>query len=352
MTKAADVKALLVLTLVLLASQISALCTSPTNANKSEGAPFWCSIMADVRIQTACTTAVEETIVVPWSTGTITRVIPHQSNQKVMSVVCFVGTPAKTDNQTPGEAKTTVNSSVMSHSGDINTVVSINSPVSTTPLAVAVHYVVVPGVVEFSACHSDVADFANMTVQAGRAVMLTRWAMGGLSTKQIQLATTRFSLASNVEGGIVDVTLYKPADFSIGNSENYNNNVASQVTGNTSDMHPSEIVMFLRIWKASTVSPCTMLRDCLSEQAILEEGKTSRPDIGVTIVILIVVVVVVSIGTGVWLWWRRSKNNDDEEGSQIGIDLPQSLQHFVYDTGDEVSSQKWQQWTSFEASRH
>lgn len=320
-------------------------CLLPADSNTSQVAPFWCSMTANVQIKAACTTSVEETIVVPWSTGVMTRIIPHQSNQRLVNVVCLVGEPAFSGNATPGKASTLTSSFTTAYSGDINTAVEIDIPVSTTPLSIVVRYAIVPGVVEFSECDSGIPKFSDLSTQPKRTIMLTRWAMGGFSTENVHSVNVHFILESSSSNGIVDITLYKGEGFSTNTSVNSEGNMITSAVGNTANITPSEIFMFLRTWTSATITPCRLLRDCLSELAILQEGKEPQRPIGVIIVGVVTAVFVLIIALAAFLWWRRDKKVAVNEKNEDEVEIPRSLQHFAYDTGDESSSRNWERWT-------
>lgn len=347
-----DVTHLISTTVILLLQFIipssSQECISFSSTNKTETPNFWCSVTADVKIQNLCTTSVTESILLPWSTGRLTRMLPHQTNQKILRVKSYVSFPAE-ENELPGEAITPANTEVISQMGDINTEIRVVIPISTTPVSVSIRYIVVPGVVEFSQCEDDIetTKFPNLDDSDNtteRLYMLTRWAMGGLSVRLVNFIKVSFILSSAAQyEGILDVALFKNDGFSINTSSSSTSEESDEETkvtiaGITSGLTTAQIIVYARTWKAAMDSSCATERDCFGEYALLKESEVKQSPIGLIILGVVGSATLVTIVIGVYCWVRKVRGDDNTSSAELqeqgSEQLPQSLHHFAYDTGD------------------
>lgn len=345
-------------TATLLMSSANELhCAAHGNANVSQSAHFWCGLTATVDVQAACTTKVTECITVPWTTRQFVRVVPHQQNQQIVSVETFLlQSPLavlEAPNDTMINLSISVESVTVSLEGGANTAITITTTPSLKPATLIVRYVVIPGVIAFSSCGKGTPILPaipslspSSATDAQRGIMLTRWALGGTSVSRLQMLAISFRTTIASDRGLVDAFSYAGQLSVITNSSSSETVVV--IHGNTSHVIPADIVLYARLWRVSSRLSCASARDCRSERNLLNEGKPRRAWKGIVIVVATVTLVLIAVFVGIWLWFRRLKqgDNDDDrdDATQPASELPRSLHHFAYDTGDEVSSKTWREW--------
>lgn len=352
--------ALLFTVTLLISSAYDLHCPAHGSANVSHPAHFWCGLTATVDVQSACTTKVMECVTVPWTTRQFVRVVPHQQNQKIVSVETFLlQSPLAVlipPNDTMLTLSVSLESVTVSLEGGANTAITVTTNPSIQPATLIVRYVVIPGVIAFSSCGKGTpilpampSPSASSTTDAQHGIMLTRWALGGTSVSRLNLLAISFRTTVASDRGLVDVFSHSGQLSVITNSSNSETVVV--IHGNTSHIIPADIVLYARLWRISTRLSCASARDCRSERNLLNEGKPRRAWKGIVVVVVTVILVLIAVFLGVWFWFRRVKqgDNDDDhdDATQPASQLPSSLHHFAYDTGDEISSRTWREWTDF-----
>lgn len=333
-------------------------CTAHGSANLSHPAPFWCALTATVQVQSACTIRITESVTVPWITRQLVRVVPHQQNQQIISVETFLSRTPSTVLQPPND--TIVKESVLAESvavsleGGANTAIIVTTNPSLQPTTVLVRYVVIPGVVAFSSCGSgtpilpaipSLSPSPDPATSVQRGIMLTRWALGGKSVSRLRMLAVSIRTTIASDRGLVDAYSYVDqlaVETNVSDTEG-----VVTIHGNTSAIMPADVVLYARLWRRSSRLSCAAPRDCRSERDLLKEGKPRRAWKGIVIVVASVVVILIAVAIGILLWYRRLKQGDNDEhddATQPASQLPKSLHHFAYDTGDESSSKTWREW--------
>lgn len=331
-------------------------CSAPNDCDFSEAPRYWCSLFATIDVQSSCTLHVTEIVTVPWTTDQFVRIIPHQQNQHIVSVEAFINSFDSSNSTIPGNAvndnAVKADSVTVSLQGGLGTAVTVTTNLSRLPTTIIVQYVVIPGVVAFSSCGDGAPALPSFPPpypqdmeSSSMKVMLVRWAIGGLSVPRVLTTMTKFRVQFSLDRGLLDVFSYLPSlDSSMSNDSSQ---IIVTVSGNTSSAFPADIILYSRPWRRASRLPCAAPRDCRSERILLKEGKPRRIWRGIVIVVSTVCTVGVCVLVGVLIWIRRVHRGDDEnEDAQSArdVEIPKSLQHFAFDTGDEASSRTWRQW--------
>lgn len=320
-------------------------------------------------------TSVTEIFVIPWSPGYVTRFIPHQIDQRLINLKTYVGKPAVNDGATLIDIPTSpVVANPSKTKPNINTKLILYIPTTTTPVAFKIKYSVLPGIVQFERCVpgkekeygvtafpevqalSRLADGNENKLKLGKRqlktdyYMIARWAMGGLSVPVIHDLSIEFKLEKSDITEMIDYAMFAhESSFDVETVTDDNETSIITMRGNVTLFKPAHIIIFTRFVTKGHIfgSPCAMVRDCVSERALAREGEPPEKQFGTIIVGAVIVFVLLLIALGVYLWVRKVRRGDDESGDSSGGEtaLPQSLHHFAYDTGDEVSSNRWREFT-------
>lgn len=356
---------LLTLVHISLTSANTLPCNAPSDANTSHPAPFWCVLAVSVDMRSSCATQVTEEITVPWTTDQLVRIVPHQQNQQITSVATYATTAIPTalrpsDGTVPTGA-TRLESVIVSLEGRANTAVTVTTVPSQRPAVILIRYVVVPGVFAYTSCPKSSVVLPSLpsptptaATDVSHSFMLTRWALGGLSVPRVNLLAVAFRVPVAPDRGFLDAFAYLDHLSVTTNSTESQATVA--FTGNSSLVHPADMLLYARVWRLSARLACPTERDCTSERELLREGRPRRAWRGIMIVVVSVVAIVILVAVAVLLWFRRLKyaeihENEDDNQSVDQTQLPKSLHHFAYDTGDESSSQTWREWMNVISAR-
>lgn len=309
----------------------------------------WCSIDVKVELQQVCWTSVTEVMTLPWTSQIIARIIPHQSTQSIGEVTARVTRMAQqtTASQTATEVTTQVTT------GEYNTTVQIATKAFNESMRITLEYRVQNGITLYESCGNDIVKFPELvagTHQPLPTVMQTRWAMGGLTITKLHKFSIEFQKMYDALGGIIDITArskYKQFKKSIRQGGYQVAPASAKAEGETEDEHPSNIVIFLRTYHKNVARACTTLRDCESDSLLIKQGVVPGFPIGIMIVSILFVLLVVGLVVLVVVWqYYRNAEEDDEGQGELDDDaeMPKSLHHFAYDTGDEQSSNIWKTW--------
>lgn len=326
------------------------------NINFNISATYWCGIETSVLLYESCATAVEEVITIPWSTKVFTRIIPHQSSQQIQDLTAKFGLPTS--------ANPMVSAPTRQSERILNTTIQVRTPAQQNAMRVSLRYNIFPGTVKFKPCNLSTTTFgdSNASIPASDSkwpvrIMLTRWAMGGLSVSRLHWFSVRFTKPVANEAGIVDITMPDSTGFDTkdGTSIMSSRDMSFiSISGNCSERYPSDMVAYARTWARREFEPCSMPRDCEAERTLTEEGKPTRFPIGVIVVCAVIGFLMIG-ALVVWLWWCRhirlleeehDRVDDQDGGSDTG--MPVSLRHFAYDTGDDT--QTWKPWSDMQDS--
>lgn len=352
-------------------------CAAPESANMSEPAPFWCLASASISIHhKECMTSVTEIFVIPWSPGYVNRFIPRQMDQKFINLKTFVGKPALNKIGTLIDMPTSSVLTIPSKTKpDINTKLTIYIPKTTTPVAFKIEYSVLPGIVQYKRCvlengkeYEGVTVFPELEalppltdgnenkLQSGKRqtkedyYMITRWAMGGFSVPAIHDLSIEFKLEKSEITEIIDSAMFlNDSAFNVETVIDDSETSITTIKGNATLFKPAHIITFSRFVTKGHMfgPPCAMVRDCFTEKVLAREAEPPETPFGTIILGGVIALVLLLIALGVFLWIRKVRKGDDESGDSSGGEtaLPQSLHHFAYDTGDEVTSNRWRDFT-------
>lgn len=182
------------------------------------------------------------------------------------------------------------------------------------------------------------------------SIMLVKWAMGAASVENIKRIEVHFSLIRDSRNVYLDSRIRHPKRFStttMVNTKDPKRTVIVSHSGNSDGMRPGLFLFYFRFVLDAGWATCPNVRSCLAETRMLEEGekKTVKPGLIIGLCVGLGCVLVLA-GVAVWIVWGKKQRRKAGDGEQdVDANLPKSLQHFAYDTGDEKSSQKWKQWT-------
>lgn len=316
-------------------------CRPPEGANFLTKPEFWCSLTANITVPTSCKTEVEERIQVPWSIGVVDRYIPKQENQKIINVKAFRVTK---------EGETPINSFTSQDSTERNTIINLRVVRGETPETIRLTYDVSQGTLVFSTC-AKLGDFANVDASDDQTLMLTKWAAGGLSVRELQYVAVRFFLNTDAQLKYADSVVLHPEKFAPVRTENTgdaNSQKGKQtwvnIEGVATEVKPAKLVFFFRFLKKGGSVQCPNVRSCGSENLLRQEYAGGKEQykliigvcVGSGLAILLVIVII---------WISCCKRSATRRLDEDALNLPASLRHFAYDTGDERQDGKWKQWT-------
>lgn len=312
-------------------------CTAPSSADKTRRPTFWCSLSATVEVGNNCQTQVTETIVIPWSSGDFNREIPHQANQKITDLS---GARITSDGSETSISVSSILPELLSSTANIR------STITPSPLTVILRYTVVNAVTKYLPC--DIVDFPDVTLPDPEMTnMVTKWTLSEYMPPVQDLSVT-FSLPRDTRNAYVDSIVHQPSAVSTTTTVDTKQPTRTVVVTHKlspGKHHPAQFIFYLRFGLHSGWATCPNTRNCEMETKFLEGGNKSRIQPGLVIGLCVGLGCVLALaGVAAWIFWgkrqRRRKGGQDTD-----CNLPKSLQHFAYDTGDEESSQKWKQWT-------
>lgn len=320
-----------------LAQDPAFACNIPEGSNLNSAPKFWCSLSANVSIVNNCTTTVEETIILPWSAGTVDRHVPHQVDQTVTVVSAVLRTEKE-------HAPLQVVKS--SSSSKDKTVLNIGAPRSQSSIQIILRYTVDIGVLRYQKC--SVMDFPDASGPGGSSRMLVKWAPGGTSADEIKRLEVVFSLIRDTRNTYLDSLVKRPKEFALASVEVTTDKTKTAIvthSGNAEGMLPGLFLFYFRYGLDAGWAQCGIFRSCRAESRHLEEGSKKALKPGVIVgIVLGLGLVAVAVGVGLWIQRGRRKRRAMDKGDD-DPNLPKSLEHFAYDTGDERSSAKWKEWT-------
>lgn len=313
-------------------------CKARSKDSLNVAPPFWCDIKATIMIGGNCTTQVEEQIHLPWSSGAILRYVPKPELQTLQDVRAHIRSE---------DTETEVYVAPLPDSAPTNTIFNIRVSATTEPVTVVLRYSVFPGVVLFKNCEG-VMDFPVVTPPSGYSVMVSKWAMGGLSVAEIASMQVEFQLLKVAHTSYIDSRVKQPSPLSMSTrdtTESSGESVDTSITysGKTTGFNPGEFIFYFRFRLTNGWAECPNVRSCRAETLQLKEE--FEPGIGSELVIGLAVgggVALVVMGIAVWVTWCIMSGRRNEE--EVEANLPDSLRHFAYDTGDDESSRKWRSW--------
>lgn len=338
--------AILLLSLCSHATKTSASeqCAVPSNADVSSSPSFWCNINATITLTDDCAALVEELLELPWSPGNITRYIPKQETQTLTNIQAFM--------QRPNSSDTSITASRQSASTPTNDIYTLTHSPVPSPISLRLHYTVSPGVLVFEHCNG-ILDFPTVTPPPGFAVMVSKWAIGGLSVPTLLTTHVEFRLPRDSQYKYIDSPTKHPPEIPPSTLDTTTATVDTSIT-HTASLHtsnPALYIFFLRTQLVNGWSACPIARSCASESRQLEEqfdpGVSRKLVIGLSV--CAVVLVVLGAGATGIVWWIKS-GRGSESVAEPRSELPDSLRHFAYDTGDEAASPQWKSWTAVEAA--
>lgn len=300
--------------------------------------PFWCNIQVTVAVSENCTTQVEEKIHLPWSSGVIHRHIPKQENQIVQDVRAYIQS---------GERETDVHIGALPGSTPTSTIYNVRISATTEPVVVLLRYAVYPGILFFTKC-GGIINFPIIEPPSGYSVMLSKWAVGGLSVAEIESMQVEFSLMKNTRMSYIDSNVKHPNQFSLSTHDTTNTSadfIETSIThsGRAAGLNPAHFVFYFRFSLTNGWAECPHVRSCRAETLQLKEE--FEPGIAAGLVIGLAVgggLAVLTIILVTWAVCCAISARRDEDAAEMN--LPNSLHHFAYDTGDEASSSKWKSW--------
>ncbi|PXF46628.1 hypothetical protein BWQ96_03617 [Gracilariopsis chorda] len=312
-------------------------CTAPPDTDFDREPNFWCSLDAVVYITDECTTRIEEFIESPWAHGRLVRYIPHQKNQVIKEIRAF--------NMKDG-LRTSLSVTAEADSANTNTAVIIRAPVSKQAVQIALQYQVENGVELFRSCEDTSSLFTTAAEGAAARYQLVKWSSGGKSAGEIKRLGALFSLTESPRMTYVEAPIRKPSEFDVATATNSSfpsEQIRVSHRGNSSGLEPASIMFYFVASLTRGSAICANTRNCEREAKIAKEKYKSdgltKVMIGLGVALGVLVTVV---GIGLWisccksLTKRKTGNMDN---------LPLSLRHFAYDTGDDKQNGQRRQWT-------
>lgn len=312
-------------------------CKAPPDTDFDRDPHFWCSLEAVINVTDECTTRVEELIESPWAHGRLVRYIPHQTNQVIKEIRAF--------NLKDG-LRTSLSITAEVDSGKSNTIVTIRAPVSKEAVQVALQYHVENGVELFRNCE-DTSSLFNVDAEGvASRYQLVKWSSGGKSTGEIKQLGALFSVEESPRMTYVESPIRKPSDFDVDSTTNSSfpsEQIRVSHRGNSTGLKPASITFYMVVSLTRGSAICANTRNCEREANLVKEkfkrDGLTKVMIGLGVALGVLVTVV---GIGLWvsccksLTKRKSGNMDN---------LPLSLRHFAYDTGDDKQNGQRRQWT-------
>lgn len=314
-------------------------CKVPTDANFAEDPPFWCSISAQINITSGCNVQVEETIVTPWGDGLLSKYVPLQHNQAVKDVSAKRLTNGKL---------VKVNVTIKSEASANNALLEIAAPNSTAMVTTVLSYALLNGVTVFVGC-KGLGNFKDAKSTDMDTVMVVKWSPGGLSVGEIGQIRAGFSLSRSSRVTYLDYGILSPRGFKADTTvetQDIAKPVVVRHTGSAAKRNPAKFMFYFRVRLKDGKMNCPAFRHCLSEDATVNESlKSGKMKMILIIVCSIVGVIIIGILIMLWILFckRRQKSRDGSSGD-LDLNLPTSLQHFAFDTGDEKQTGQWQKW--------
>ena len=308
--------------LLSLALSIQA-CEAPADADYAASPTFWCSMSTRITISSGCNVRVDETIVIPWSNGTIARFIPKQPNQQIKDISAGLLMKLRMV-ETSFEKKDSLSIN--------NDLVHISTNTSREELIVLLSYVIVGGVTTFIPC--DFGLFNSELSNQKSTVMLTKWTPGGLSITKIEKINVEFVLVESSLVKYLDHAIHAPGDFRpLVRVRNETTKVEVVYSGLAGNFKPSTLLFYIRLMLTNGGVSCPGLRSCVSEYDIIKEIPDSRLKIVVIVALAVGGVTLVAVVLVLLRYCSKKRKEDDKSGEQM--ELPKSFQHFAFDTGDE-----------------
>lgn len=308
-------------------------CKSPPLYDNPRRPPSsWCSVKATVTVGSDCTTQVEEQILVSRVRQPFSRFFPFQKEQKILDVRARVE-----------KGETVGNLSLVSLGTDSkgNAKADFKTSPSNLSTLLVLQYKVASGVTAFRNCKND--RFSEAKVPDGFYPMVARWAMGGFSVSSVELFEVTFKFG-NLSKQYLDSIAKHPDDFR--NTVTIVRDSAGDplsVThrGTARDFFASEFMYYMRFAVLGGRIACPTVRDCAFESAALKEGRRQRlsREKVIGIAVAVAVLAVAAVGGAVLCVCCRRK--EAQSLSEMTGRLPDSLQHFAYDTGDVADSDSW-----------
>ncbi|CAN8064018.1 unnamed protein product [Agarophyton chilense] len=315
-------------------------CEAPDGADFDREPTFWCGLDANVYINKSCTTQIGEVIHLPWAHGRLVRYVPHQTNQRVKDVRAFL---IKGSSQTP----LTVIEQKM-ESAKTNTAITIRVAVSKEPIVVFLQYFVENGVELYISCDLTKDIFQDEEGDEGvknNRYQLVKWSPGGKSAQEIRSLQTTFSLDDSAGLNFVDSPIMKSSEFkveTVSNTSIDSEQIRVKHVGNATNVKPAKIVFYFRSMAPRGIAGCPNSRSCEREAGILgekhEADGLSKAVLGIGIG---VGVLAAAVAIGLWIACLKSLTKKHPENVD---NLPISLRHFAYDTGDDKPSGPLRQW--------
>ncbi|KAI0567047.1 hypothetical protein FGB62_4g334 [Gracilaria domingensis] len=310
------------------------ICQPPDDADFKREPTFWCQLHANINITRGCRTHVEEIIEPPWSAGRLVRYVPHQANQ-------FISDVQATEFKN-GVLKDVASAELTPDSSGTNTAITLRISTSEQPLLIRLHYVVVRGVEFYQPCDVTKDEFED---EEGVTYQIVKWSPGGKSAQYVRSLQATFSLHYSAEMTYNDSPVKKTSDFQIRSLTN--TSIAFhkiQVThgGNATNIKPATTVFYFRGIAPTGSAECPNSRTCAREVDMLREkfkGDGLRKAVigaGIGIGVLAVIVAIA-------MWVACCKSLTKKKTGNMD-NLPISLRHFAYDTGDDKPSGQLRQW--------
>eukprot|EP00178_Gracilaria_changii_P016534 TRINITY_DN475_c0_g1_i1.p1 TRINITY_DN475_c0_g1~~TRINITY_DN475_c0_g1_i1.p1 ORF type:complete len:386 (+),score=37.22 TRINITY_DN475_c0_g1_i1:262-1419(+) len=310
------------------------ICEAPANADFDREPIFWCRLHTNINITQGCATKVVEVIQPPWSHGRLVRYIAHQPNQRILNVEAFqfVG----------GVEKELSVTEVEPDSSQTSTAITLRTSVTKEPFLVRLIYEVENGVEYYVACDLTKDEFQD---EDNKRYQLVKWSSGARSAKYIRSLKATFSLHESAHMTFADSPVKRTSDFEVKSVRN--TSVASEQirvthSGNATNSKPGTIVFYFRGVTSRGSVGCPNSRSCEREADMIREkfvgDGLSKVVIGISIGVGLLVAIV---AIGMWiaccksLTKKKTRNMDN---------LPISLRHFAYDTGDDKPSGQLRQW--------
>lgn len=333
---------LVVLLLCWIVLSIPSICGEECKARPSGDVSlppsFWCDIQATVTISENCTTHVEERIRLPWSSGIIHRHIPKQENQVLQDARAYIQSNDK---------ETDVHIGLLPDSTPTSTVYNIRISATTEPVIILLRYSVYPGILLSTNC-DGIISFPAVEPPSSYSVMLSKWAIGGQTVAELESMQVEFRLLRDARMSYIDSSVKHPSQFSLSTRNTTHTSGDSMETsithsGEATGLNPAHFVFYFRFSLINGWAKCPGVRSCRAETLQLKEG--SKPGIAPGLVIGLAVgggLAALMIIIVVWVVCCAISARRDED--VVEVNLPNSLRHFAYDTGDEASSSKWRSW--------